>query len=92
MLTISYSQITILLKKILIGIDKLNSRHLHFLLVYTHRYTPTSQKYFNELLITDSVDWKRINLLPCLVTLDLIQPLSLGGGGRGGEGRIKMGE
>ena len=70
MLTISYSQITILLKKVLIGIDKLNSRRSYFLLVYTHPYTPTSQKYFNELLKTDSLDWKQIYLLPRLVTLD----------------------
>ena len=70
MLIIYYSQITILLKNTLIGIEKLNSRQLYSLLVYTHPFTPTSQKYLNELLKTDSLDWKHIYLLPRLVTLD----------------------
>ena len=70
MLTICYSQITNSLKNALIGIRKLNSRQLYSLLVYTHPLTPTSQKYLNELLKTDSLDWKEIYLLPRLVTLD----------------------
>ena len=40
------------------------------LLVYTHPFTPTSQKYLSELFKTDSFDWKQIYLLPRLVTLD----------------------
>ena len=56
-------------KNTLLGIEKLNPRQLYSLLVYTHPYTPTSQKYFNELLKTDSLDWKQIYLLPRLVTL-----------------------
>ena len=71
MMTIYYSQINILFKKNkLVCIEKLNSRELYSLLVYTHPYTPTSQKHFNELLKIDSLDWKQIYLLPCLVTLD----------------------
>ena len=59
------------IKKTLIGSsEKLNSRQLYSLLVYTHPFTPTSQKYLNELLKTDSFDWKQIYLLPRLVTLD----------------------
>ena len=58
-----------LIKKTLIGVEKLNSRQLYSLLVYTHPYTPTSQKFFNELLKTDSSDWKQIYLLAHLVTL-----------------------
>ena len=54
----------------LIGIDKLNSRQLYSLLVYTHPFTPTSQKYLNELLTTDNFDWNQIYILPRLVTLD----------------------
>ena len=54
LLIIYYSQITILLKNTLIGIEKLNSRQLYSLFVYTHPYTPTSQKCFKELLKTDS--------------------------------------
>ena len=50
--------------------SKLNSRQLYSLHVYTHPFTPTSQKYFIELFKTDSFDWKQIYLLPCLVTLD----------------------
>ena len=46
----------------LIGNEKLNSRQLYSLLVYTHPCTSPSQKYFSELLKTDS--WAR------LVTLD----------------------
>ena len=57
-------------KNTLIGIEKLNSRQLYSLLVYTHPFTPTSQKYLNELFKTDSFDWKQIYLLPRLVTLD----------------------
>ena len=71
MLIICNSQITILLKEsVLIGIEKLYSRQLYSLLVYTHPFTPASQKYFNELLKTNSLDWKEIYLIPCLVTLD----------------------
>ena len=58
-----------LIKKALIGIEKLNSRQLYSLLVYTHAITPTSQNYLNELLKTDSLDWKQTYLLPRLVTL-----------------------
>ena len=35
-----------------------------------HPFTPTSQKYLNELLKTDSLDWKQIYILPRLVTPD----------------------
>ena len=54
----------------LIGIEKLNSRQLYSLLVYTHCFTPTSQNYLNELFKSDSFDWKQIYLLPHLVSLD----------------------
>ena len=57
-------------KKTLIGIEKLNSRQLYSLLVYTHLFRVRSQKYLNELFKTDSFDWKQIYLLPRLVTLD----------------------
>ena len=50
--------------------EKLNSRQLHCLLVYTHPFTPTSQEYFIELFQTGSFDWKQIYLLPRLVTLN----------------------
>ena len=43
---------------------------LYSLLVYIYPYTPTSQKYFNELLKTDNLDWKQKYLLPRLVTLN----------------------
>ena len=59
-----------LIKKTLLGIEKLNSRQLYSLLEYTHPFTPTYQKYLNKLLKTDSLDWKQIYLLPHLVTLD----------------------
>ena len=55
-------------KYILIGIEKLNSRQLYSLFVYTPPFTRTSQKYL-ELLQTESLDWKQIYLLPRLVTL-----------------------
>ena len=67
MLIIYYSQITTLLEKTLISTDKLNSRELCSLLVYTYPFT---QKYFNELFKTDSLNWKHIYLLPRLVTPD----------------------
>ena len=57
-------------KNTLIGIKKLNSSQLYSLLVYTHPFTPTSQKYLNESFKTDSFDWKQIYLLPLSVTLD----------------------
>ena len=57
-------------KKTLIGIEKLHSRQLYSLIVYTHPFTPTSQKYFVDLFKTDSFDWKQIYLLPRLVTLN----------------------
>ena len=57
-------------KNTLTGIEKLNSKLLYSLLVYTHPFTPTSQKYINELLKIDSLDWKQIYLQPRLVTLD----------------------
>ena len=57
-------------QKMLIGIGKLNSRQLYSLPVHTHLFTPTSQKYLNELLKTDSLDWKQIYILPRLETFD----------------------
>ena len=54
----------------LIGIEKLNSRQFYSLLVYTHSFTPTYQKYFIELFTTDSFDWKQVYLRQRLVTLD----------------------
>ena len=57
-------------KKTLTGIDNLNSRQSYSLLVFTHPFTPTSQKYFIKLFKTDSFDWEQIYLLPRLVTLD----------------------
>ena len=59
-----------LIKKTLIGTEKLDSRQLYSLLVYTNPFTPTSQKYFNELFKTENLDWKQIYLPPRLVTLD----------------------
>ena len=59
-----------LTKKTLADIEKLSSRQLYFLLVNTHPFIPTSRRHFNELLKTDSLDWKQIYLLPRLVTLD----------------------
>ena len=71
MMIIYSSQITILLENnTIIGIEKLNSRQLYSLLVYTHPFTTTSQKYSNEFLKIDSFDWKQIYLLPRLVTFD----------------------
>ena len=57
-------------QKMLIGIEKLNSGQLYSLPVRTHLFTPTSQKYLNELLKTNSLDWKQIYILPRLVTFD----------------------
>ena len=65
-LTIYYSQITTLSKKV-IGIY---SRQFYSLLVYTHPFTSRSKKYFIELFKIGSFDWKHIYLLPCLVPLD----------------------
>ena len=57
-------------KNTLISIEKLDSRQLYSLLVYTHPFTPTPQKYLNELFKTDSFDWKHIYLPQRLVTPD----------------------
>ena len=57
-------------KNTLIGIEKLNPRQLYSLLVYTYPCTSTSRKYSNELLKTDSLDWKQIYVAPRLVTPD----------------------
>ena len=62
MLTICFSQITILLKNALISLEKLSSRDLYFPLVYTHPFIPTSQKCLASYL--------QIYLLPRFVTLD----------------------
>ena len=52
------------------SIEKLNLRDRYRLLVYIHSFTPTSQKYFNELFKTKSLDWKQIYLPARFVTLD----------------------
>ena len=70
LLLFCYSQITNLLKNTLIGIEKLNSRQLYSLLVYTHPFRSTSRKYFVELFKTDSSDCKQIYLLPHIITLE----------------------
>ena len=67
---IYYSQITILLKKNINWYWETNFKAVILSPWYTHPFTPTSQKYLNELLKTDSLDWKQIYLLPRLVTLD----------------------
>ena len=52
------------------GTEKLNSREIYSLLVYTHPFTSTCQKYFNKLFTTDNLDWKLIFLLVLLETFD----------------------
>ena len=46
----------------LLGIQKLNSRQLYSLFVYTYPFTPTTQKYFIKLFKTGRFDWKVWNL------------------------------
>ena len=54
----------------LLGIQKLNSRQLYSLFVYTYPFTPTTQKYFIKLFKTGRFDWKQIYPLPRLIALD----------------------
>ena len=69
MLTIYYSQITILFKKKRITWywETKSKAIILAPCIHPSLYT-NSQKYFNELLKIDRLNWKQIYLLPCLVT------------------------
>ena len=68
MLTIYYSQTTILLKKHINWYWETKLKAV--ILSPCTPFAPTSQKNFKELLKTDSLDWKNIYLLTRLVTLE----------------------
>ena len=57
-------------KNNLISLDKLHSRELYNILVYTSPYKPISQEYFENLFREQQLNWKEIYVLSRKVTLD----------------------
>ena len=54
----------------LINLDKLHSRELYNILVYTSPHKPTSQVYFKNLFRKQEWNWKEIYIRPRKVSLD----------------------
>ena len=57
-------------KNNLISLDKLHSRKLYNVLVYTSPHKPTSQVYFENIFREQELNWKEIHILPRKVSLD----------------------
>ena len=57
-------------KNNLISLDKLHSRELCNILVYTSPHKPTSQVYFENRFREQELHWKEIYILPRKVFLD----------------------
>ena len=54
----------------MISIEKLTSNELYSFLINLKSVIPTSQKYYNNLFSSSSLDWKDIYLLPRIITPD----------------------
>ena len=62
--------ITILLKKQVYSLRKLNSKGLYQILILGNYKIPTSQGYFEAFFESSIIDLKDIYLLPCKTTIN----------------------
>ena len=56
-----------------IVLDRLTAREIYSVLLLLSGNTPTSQKYFGKVFPSVSFDWKKIYLLPRVVTINSFQ-------------------
>ena len=56
-----------------IVLDKLTAREIYSVLLLTSGNTPTSQKYFGKVFPNENFDWKKIYILPRVVTINSFQ-------------------
>ena len=57
----------------IIALDKLTTREIYSVLLLSSRKTPTSQKYFDKVFPNENFDWKKIYILPRVVTINSFQ-------------------
>ena len=56
-----------------IVLEKLTAREIYSVLILSSGNTPTSQKYFGKVFPTENLDWKKIDILPRVVTVNSFQ-------------------
>ena len=54
-------------------LKKLTAREIHSVLILSSGNTPTSQKYFGKVFPNENLDWKKIYILPRVVTINTFQ-------------------
>ena len=54
-------------------LKKLTAREIHSVLILSSGNTPTSQKYFGKVFPNENFDWKKIYILPRVVTINSFQ-------------------
>ena len=54
-------------------LDKLTAREIYSVLILLSGNTPTSQKYFGKVFPNENFDWKKIYILPRVVTINSFQ-------------------
>ena len=57
----------------IIALDKLTAREICLALLLSSGNTPTSQKYFDKVFPNENFDWKKIYILPRVVTINSFQ-------------------
>ena len=57
----------------IISLDKLTTTEISLVLLLSSGNTPTSQKYFRRVFPNENFDWKKIYILPRLVTINSFQ-------------------
>ena len=56
-----------------IVLDKVTVREIYSVLLLSSGNTPTSQKYFGKVFPNENFDWKKIYILPRVVTINSFQ-------------------
>ena len=56
-----------------IVLGKLTAGEIYSVLILSSGNTPTSQKYFGKVFPTENLDWKKIDILPRVVTVNSFQ-------------------
>ena len=58
---------------IVIVLEKLTAREIYSVLILSSGNTPTSQKYIGKVFPNENFDWKKIYILPRVVTINRFQ-------------------
>ena len=57
----------------IIALDKLTAREIYSVLLLSSGNTPTAQIYFDKVFPNENFDWKKIYILPRVVTINSFQ-------------------